>query len=314
MNETGNSHDKLEFRNARAKSLVRSIWGLITGKDTRLYAWDEVRDLLKPRGLVSRGMQVVPIEKIMGSVGRFHDFDNAFLPTNSHLTDRWSRINNAYHKDVVLPPIKLYKVGEIYFVIDGNHRVSVAREHGAAFIDAEVTEALMRVPVTGKDIDSEQLEVLGEYQEFLERTQLDKLRPSANVRFSSPGCYDDLLEHIEKHKYYLGLDLKRDVAFAEGVTDWYDCVYLPLVEVIRSEHTLDAFPGRTEADLYLWVTEHRYYLQQEHKQQESADQVPLEVAAQDYAENFAPKTPFQKVQAAVGGLFESLVGSSNSQS
>ncbi len=308
MNAITTSQDKLEFRSARTRSLLRSIWGWITRTDTKLYAWDELRARLKPQALVNRGIQTVDSDKIVGSVGRFHDFDNAFLPRNRHLTERWSSINNAYHSDVPLPPIKLYKVGEVYFVIDGNHRVSVAREHGQTYIDAEVTEAILRVPVTEKDIDSVNLEVLGEYQQFLEHTRLDKLRPNADVRFSVPRCYNDLLEHIETHKYYMGIEQKHDIVYEAAVVDWYDKVYLPLVEVIRAEDVLESFPGRTVADLYLWVIEHRHYLQQMHEAELEGDQFPMQAAAQDFAENYAPRTSLQKVHDVIGSALEGITG------
>ena len=85
-------------------------------------------------------MRVVEIEKITGSVGRYKDFDECFLPNKKSMSQRWSRIDRAYHQGVELPAVSLYKIGEAYFVRDGNHRVSVAKYHKAAAIDAEVVE------------------------------------------------------------------------------------------------------------------------------------------------------------------------------
>jgi hypothetical protein len=87
-----------------------------------------------------RGMRTVEVEKIAGSVGRYRDFDACFLPRKNSMGERWSRVDRAYHQGVELPAVSLYKIGEAYFVRDGNHRVSVARYHKVAAIDAEVVE------------------------------------------------------------------------------------------------------------------------------------------------------------------------------
>ena len=153
-----------------------------------------------------RGVQTVRIDLIVGSVGRYKDFDNAFLPTKNTLVDRWRKINRAFYDDVSLPPVTLYKVGSVYFVLDGNHRVSVAREHGVVYLDAEVFEASTRVPLTAADVvDADNLEVLGDYAQFLERTHLDQLRPDQHIRFTIGGAYERLIEHIAVHRYFMGL-------------------------------------------------------------------------------------------------------------
>ncbi|MCL6512450.1 MAG: DUF4032 domain-containing protein [Anaerolineae bacterium] len=299
MSEIFSVQDNLDFRRARSKSFLRRAWSLLSGRNTDLMAWDEVRDKLKLRGFIRRGIQTVPVDKIKGSVGRYRDFDNAFLPTNDGSSGRWRKINRAFYDDISLPPVSLYKVGDAYFVLDGNHRVSVAREHGVKYIDADVQEAVTPVPVTAEDIDAESLVLLGEYAEFLERTRLNVLRPEQNIRFSIGGGYARLLEHIAVHRYFMGLELKREVSEDEAVTDWYDNVYLPIVEAIRKEGILEDFPGRTEADLYLWIIDHKHYL----KEKCGCD-VPAEEAVADYAEHYAEKPPLRRVQEA----FDHLAG------
>jgi hypothetical protein len=168
-------------------------------------------------------------------------------------------VNRAWYEDVSLPPVLLYKVGEVYFVVDGHHRVSVAREQGQEFIDAEVRECQVKVPVT-PDLQPEDLELLGGKVEFLERTGLDRLRPGAQIDVTLLGGYERLLEHIAVHRYFMGLDLRRDVSEEEAVEHWYDEVYLPVVNVIGESGLLEAFSGKTEADFYLWVMDHRHYL------------------------------------------------------
>src|SRR5690349_13321561 len=166
INET-TPQDQFDFSTARTRAFMRAMLGVVSGRKNELLAWDAVKDKLRLRGLVARGIQTVPIEKIVGSVGRYRDFDNVFLPTRNTLSSRWRKINRAFYDDVSLPPVKLYKVGDVYFVLDGNHRVSVARGHGAVYIDAEVSEAITRVPPTTQDLNADTLAILGEYFEFL---------------------------------------------------------------------------------------------------------------------------------------------------
>lgn len=301
MVEGFTAQDNFDFRRARSKSFLRKAWSLLSGQKTDLLAWDAVRDKLKLRGFIRRGIQTVPVDKIVGSVGRYRDFDSAFLPVNESSSSRWRKINRAFYDDVSLPPVSLYKVGDVYFVLDGNHRVSVAREHGVKYIDADVQEAITRVPITESDIEADSLELLGEYAEFLERTRLDVLRPEQNIRFSIGGGYARLLEHIAVHRYFMGLDLKRDISEDEAVTDWYDNVYMPIVEAIRREGILEDFPGRTEADLYLWIIDHKHYLKEA-----CGCEVPPEEAAADYAEHYAERTPLRRVQEALDHIVEAL--------
>ena len=108
--------------------------------DEHLLSFDEAKGALAQWNQVYRGMRVVEVEKITGSVGRYKDFDESFLPNKKSMSQRWSRVDCAYHKGVELPAVSLYKIGEAYFVRDGNHRVSVAKYHKATAIDAEVVE------------------------------------------------------------------------------------------------------------------------------------------------------------------------------
>ncbi len=248
-----------DFAAARIKAFFRQVFAFLTGQRDELLAFDEVREKLRIGGPIYRGVQTVPINRILGSVDRYKDFDRAFLPKQDFMADRWQKVTRAWYQDVNLPPILCYKVGDVYFVVDGHHRVSVAREKGQAEIEAEVRECAVRVPVT-PDLDPDDLEVLGAKVEFLERTGLDRLRPPLDLDVTILGGYDRMLEHIAVHRYFMGLELKRDIPEAEAVAHWYDTVYTPIVAVIREAGILKAFPGRTEADLYLWVLDHRHYL------------------------------------------------------
>jgi hypothetical protein len=146
--------------------------------------------------------------------------------------------------------------------VDGHHRVSVAREQGQEFIEAEVRECATRVNITA-DIKPEDLEILGAKVDFLERTSLDHLRPDANIKITVPDGFERMLEHIAVHRYFMGKDFKRDISEHEAVEHWYDTVYMPIINIIRESELLRDFPGKTESDLYLWVLDHQHYLYKE---------------------------------------------------
>jgi hypothetical protein len=250
-----------DYGRARAKAFLNGVMAYIRGRPNDLLSFDEVKEKLRIGGPIYRGVKTVPLARIAGSLNRYRDFDRAFLPTQTHTADRWQKISRAFYEDVSLPPVVLYKVGDLYFVVDGNHRVSVAREKGQEFIDAEVRECDVRVPVT-PDLQAEDLVILGERVEFLERTGLDRIRPGAQSALTVLGGYDRMLEHIAVHRYFMGLDWKRDIGEEEAVEHWYDMVYLPIVHSIRDSGILAGFPGKTEGDLYLWVIDHQHYLAQ----------------------------------------------------
>ncbi len=202
------------------------------------------------------------------------------MPKTRTLKQRWTSIASALLSAQQLPPVELYKIGDIYFVRDGNHRVSAARNEGQEYIDAIVTELIVDVPL-GPDISVRDLILKEEYSDFLEWTGLHDLRPDERIEFSEPGGYLDLVRHINAHRYYMGNDLKRPIERDEAVADWYDTVYLPVVRAIREQHTLAHFPGRTEADLYRWIMDHRW-----HMQQSSGIDPGPDLAARDYTQRY----------------------------
>ena len=248
-----------DFRGARVRAFFLRVVGALSGHSRDLLAFEAVRESLHLGGPVYRGVRPVRIDRIVGSVDRYRDFDRIFLPTQSRTADRWQRINRAWYQDVSLPPVLLYQVGDVYFVVDGNHRVSVARSRGQEFIDAEVRECSARVPVTA-DLRPEDLERLQDRVEFLERSRLDEVRPGSQVETTILGGYERLIEHIAVHRYYMGIEGHRPVGETEAVAHWYDAVYLPVIDVVQTSGILEELPGRTPTDVYLWVMDHLHFL------------------------------------------------------
>ncbi|HMN12596.1 MAG TPA: hypothetical protein PKD55_09770, partial [Bellilinea sp.] len=118
-------HAESEYEYVLRKGFQRSILNWLYGRSGKLLSFDEIRGLLKPQNESSIGMREIPMDKIVGSVSRYNDFDDAFLPRQRHTRDRWVNIDVANLKYIDLPPIDVYKIGDLYFVKDGNHRVSV---------------------------------------------------------------------------------------------------------------------------------------------------------------------------------------------
>ena len=281
-----------DFRRARRQAATEQVMALLTGRSAALLSYDQVREKLKARTGRTVGLKDIPLDAIVGSVGRYADFTRSFLPRQDSDEQRWARVRLAVTDLEGVPPIDVYQIGDVYFVRDGNHRVSVACQFGATHMQAYVTEIQTRVPLT-PDIQPDGLILKAEYADFLEQTGLDQVRPQANLTLTVPGQYRRLVEHIEVHRYFMGLDEKREVSYAEAVGHWYDEVYLPAVEVIRNQGLLRDFPGRTETDIYLWLAEHRTELQDS-----LGWSIEPVAAAADLASRFSPRP--QRVVARVG--------------
>lgn len=249
-----------DFRQARRQAALQQLLARFTGVPTELLSYDDVRQKLKVTNVRERGLQEIPVDKIVGSVGRYKDFTRSFLPKSDSDSHRWARVKAAVSDLMGVPPIEVYQLGDAYFVIDGNHRVSIARQLGVPTMSAYVTEVKTRVPLTADD-DPDELICKSRYAEFLESTNLDKLRPEADLLMTFCASYSLLLDHIDVHRYYMGLDFQRDVSYEEAVAHWYDEVYMPVVEMIREQGIMRDFPERTEADMYILLAEHRAELE-----------------------------------------------------
>lgn len=251
----------IEFARARRLAALQQAAAAITGKPTRLLPFDEIRSQLRFSGAAHRGLQEISLDSIVGSVGRYQDFTRSFLPTQLANSERWINLRR-FIEEHELAPIEVYRVGEAHFVIDGNHRVSIARKLKARTIPAYVTEVKTRVPLAIHD-SPESLICKARYAEFLEQTNLDQLRPGCNLLLSFCEQYDLLLSQIEVNRYYLWQEDESEPEYPSVVADWYDHTYLPIVQVIREHNLLELFPEQTEADLYMLLSEHRLELKKQ---------------------------------------------------
>ncbi len=277
-----------DFDSAHRKSNWRNVISALTRRSNQLLPYDQVLKALPINGQHYIGMRQVPIDAIIGSVGRFQDFDRAFLPKGTSTRDRWESIDRAHLMDIDLPAIELYKLGDVYFVKDGNHRVSVAHERGQAFIDAVVIEIDSPIPITP---EMNLLDLIGkrEMARFFQKTRLKEIRPESNIELSIPEMYASLLDHIQTHGWYIGEERNECISFEDATTSWYDTVYLPMIQIIRDQNILSGFPTRTEADLYVWIMEHRWFLMKDHQ-----EDISMEDAATDFFNSYS-ENPVQRM-------------------
>jgi nucleotide-binding universal stress UspA family protein len=288
-----------DFRRARYQAAWEQVLARLSGGSNDLLSYEDVRQKLKGGTALPRGLRDVPLQLIVGSVGRYGDFTRSFLPRKDSTEQRWARVKVATMDLTGVPPVELYQIGEVYFVLDGNHRVSVARELGLETIQAYVHEIQTKVPLTA-DVKPDDIILKAEYVDFLEKTRLDELRPKADLSVTVPGRYPLLLEHIDVHRYYLGVAQQREIDYYEAVQNWYDTIYEPIIQIIRDQGLLLDFPERTETDLYLWLSKHR---------EELTAALGWETSTEDAAADLAEQSgsrPLQLVSRLGGKLLEAM--------
>ena len=301
-----NSMARSDFTRLRTRATFSRILSLLKPQRDEMLSLGDVRALLRPNAETYRGMRTVPIGKIVGSEGRYKDFNRAFLPRHDAMARRWIRVDMAHYQSVVLPPIKLFEVGGVYFVRDGNHRVSVAKAQGAEFIDAEVISLSSEISLS-PDMGLEDLKravIDFERKRFFETTRLDAQRPGCRLEFSEVGRYDEILAHIREHKWYINLRKTEEIPFEQAAVSWYDNVYFPIVEIITESKLLLRFPQATEGDLYVYIGRHWSELSKRY-----GPLFTLEEAAEDFnvqVRKSAAKRALRRIQGflhAVASLF-----------
>lgn len=242
------------FNGALRKARLQKVLSTFRWKNPNLLSFYEVTKLIKPDAQYYKGMQTIPVKKIIGSENRYQDFSSAFYPKNPILRRRWENIEAAKLDDVILPPISVYKLGDWYFVRDGNHRVSVARAMGQEYIDAEVVELSSKISLEeGMTLNELKKRVVAyERSKFIEQYNPTYL-PMDKIVFTSPGSYPEMVNHILVHKYYANEHLPQELTFEQGAVSWYNNIYLPIVNAEGHQHLQGFYPGCTEADIYMWV-------------------------------------------------------------
>ena len=220
--------DSIErFDDARRKGILEDWLSRLKGKQGNLLPYEAVANVLKTfehRQLTE--LRVIPLDKIVGSVGRHRDFTRNFMPRRSIERSRWVLIDMAMNSQLGVPPIEVYQIGEAYFVSDGNHRVSVARANGFKDIEAYVTVIPGIVDIQVGDILDEAI-IKAECSHFLAQTRLGERCEELDIHFTKPGSYPRLLEHIYTHLYFMklhraakGIEHMETLNFPAAARDW----------------------------------------------------------------------------------------------
>lgn len=287
-----------DFNRARNRAVLSRILSMLRNRKDEMLSLAEVKALVKPNTEVYGGMQTVAVDLIVGSEGRYRDFNRFFLPLHRKMQGRWVNVDMAHYQQIILPAVTLYEVGGAYFVRDGNHRVSVARSTGVDFVDAEVTSLKTRIEIKpGMSRQELKRAVIDlEKRRFFQETGLDRLRPGVKMEFSATGRYDEIVRHIDGHKYYLNQSEEEEIPFERALVSWHDQVFDPIVQLIRKERILSHFPGRSASDLYVWIVRHWDDLKKRF------GDFPLEDAAADFTSRYSerPKNSFARLLARLG--------------
>jgi hypothetical protein len=218
-----------------------------------LIPFDEASRRLRVSGRSYLGIREIPIERIVGSVDRSADFDRDFRPQRSLSRSRLASLRAAFRNEG-LPAIEVFEVGGAYFVKDGHHRVALAREQRADFIDADVTRLQTNYEI-GPDVDVCQLVHTEQQRVLIEGSGLARARPDAIIEFTLIDGYTQLCEIIKAHGYDLARRTGELPTSEQVAADWYDTVYRPGLDAVRRAGLPELYASwnPTDADLFLWV-------------------------------------------------------------
>ncbi len=280
-----------QFRSARLRASLEQVWASIIGQPTGLLSYEEVRHKTRAVETAKRELKDVPLAAIVGSVGRYTDFTRSFFPRVEKDQMRWVRVHMKTESMEGVPPIELFQIGDVYFVRDGNHRVSVARDMGFDHIEAYVTQVETKIPL-GPDITPDDLIIKERYAIFLENTKLDQAYPDIDLSMSAAGNYRVLERRIGIHHHWMEEKQGKSVSFSEAAADWYATVYKRIIQIIRQRGIMRDFPNRTETDLYVWIEKH-----QERLAEQLGWKVDAETAVTDIVESYSrnPKHVLHRV-------------------
>jgi uncharacterized ParB-like nuclease family protein len=208
--------------------------------------FDQVREDEQASETIDRGPAQVPVQRIVGTVGRYRDFDGRFRARNRGGEARFRKILAAMKSGAPLPPVSLYQIKDDYFILDGHHRVAAARELGREIISARIVELLPAKQTL-------------ENQLYLEKIQFrDRAGLLKSITLTELDQYHHLELQIREHQAWLSEEKNSDVSYREAAADWYQTIYLPLKSIIARSGLVRAFPNRTEDDLYLYISTHQW--------------------------------------------------------
>ncbi|MBM9605361.1 Lrp/AsnC ligand binding domain-containing protein [Desulfopila inferna] len=246
---------------------ARKIFGgTEQGEDDNPHSFNTHQEREEAYESVKRGTSMVPMHKIIGSVGRYHDFDNQFKTRNGRRDERLDTIVEAMKTGKTMAPISLYQIKDDYFILDGHHRFKAAQELGRTEIRSCIIELL-----PSKNTLENKL--------YLEKTEFrDKAGLLSTIDLTELGQYGHLEKQIEEHRRFLTEERREEVSYEEAAGDWYSTIYQPLAAIIRDRRLVASFPERTVDDLYLYISVHQWEIGKKRKYGIGVDQlIPREM-------------------------------------
>jgi hypothetical protein len=258
-----------DFLRARRSAVLSRIAGVLRRQPEDVGAvlpFDEVIAALGRVGERDLGVQIIPIDSIVGSMDRTRDFDRRFRPTTQRVRPRWERIALARRRGESFPPIEVFRVGDAHFVRDGHHRVSVARAHAQDVIDAHVVEVLTRVG-GDRSIRIADLPLKSHERLFWERVPLPQAVRD-HVRLSDPWRYGELAEGVEAWGFRVMQAEHQFIERDRVALRWYHEELCPTIELLRDAGLVRR--GETEADAYARLSAERYRLMRTQEWSEEA--------------------------------------------
>jgi DNA-binding Lrp family transcriptional regulator len=210
--------------------------------------FDERREKEAAYDYRERGIGTIALDRIVGSVGRYFDFDKRFKLRPHMPSERFDQIKQAMIEGKSMPPVKLYQIKDDYYILDGNHRVAAARALGRKDIDAKIVELIP---------SKNSLENIL----YLERSEFeDKTGIAENIILSEIGQYENLTKQIESHRTYLENQGHENISFKSAARDWFQTIYRPMTAIIQKAGLMDSFPDRTVSDLFSYISYHQWIL------------------------------------------------------
>ena len=277
-------------------------------EENKLIDFDTIEKNLEHTHQKYKGVEAIPIDKIVGSLGRYNDFNTEFLPHDGRISAKYENVKDAMLSGKNLPPIKVYQVFDSYFVIDGHHRVTVAKQElNAAAIDAEVIEIHFDI---GLSSDKKYTYDTAQAKKFLIRLEEDAFERNTflknniiiyPVKVTDLTSYSKIYEEINdfKRNYNNGALAKRAIVYAS--LTWYEKWFLPAVKIILEENILDRFPSRTYTDLYLWIQQHKYFLSQK-----AGHDVGFDFTKEDFLNKYRKSKFFQLVPPVIKEIVQGI--------
>jgi hypothetical protein len=259
MPQTDAQFDFGRARRRRALSRLAAAMRREPSDVNVILPFEEVVEALGRRGERRVGLQSIPLDSIVGTVDRGREFDRAFRPTSGRVRTRWERIATATRQGQGMPPIDVYRIGELHFVKDGHHRVSVARELGWETIEAYVTDVITELGAE-RSIRLHDLALKSHQRLFFERVPLPK-EARDQIKLSDEWRYAALAESVEAWGFR-AMQAHREFEDREQVAlEWFREEYEPVVAMLREA---DLVRRGTETEAYMRVAHLRYLILRTH--------------------------------------------------